>query len=203
LKHHPTDELDIDFLYIQGARYLLTKSKSIKFQSIQSFNRISKRNKSTGRITYKRGPKAIIAGLKKVLDAYTACGFEIMAINGDNEFTKIVGKVGPPCAANEHIDMIERSIRTLKEHMHCTWNPLPYRKTPKIAVNKCVYDITSIQNDFLHKYGISHDISPAAIVLARPKLNCSNRKISFGACCEVYAGTKNDGTPRSISSIAL
>jgi len=75
LKHYPTDELDIDFFYIQGAPYLLTKSKSIKFQSIQSFNRISKRNRSTGRITYKCDTNAIVAGLYKVLQAYATRGF--------------------------------------------------------------------------------------------------------------------------------
>ena len=31
LKHHPHDDLDIDFLYIQGAPYLLTKTHRIKF----------------------------------------------------------------------------------------------------------------------------------------------------------------------------
>ena len=75
LKHHPSDELDIDFLYIQGAPYLLTKTRKIKFQSVQCFNRISSTIKSKPksqqqRITYKRGPKEIIAGIKKVIDLY-------------------------------------------------------------------------------------------------------------------------------------
>jgi len=66
-------------------------------------------------------------------------------------------------------------------------------------VDECLYDIVSVLNDFSHKNGISRNISQAAIVLGRPKLNCSNRTLSFGAYCE----TTNDGTPRSVSSIAL
>jgi len=42
LKTHPSDSLNIDFLYCQGAPYLLMKTAVIKFQAIQSFNRISR-----------------------------------------------------------------------------------------------------------------------------------------------------------------
>ena len=98
--------------------------------------------------------------------------------------------------------MIERAIRTIKERIRCTWSPLPYTKASKLMVDECLYDIVSVLNDFPHKNGISRNISPAAIVLGRQKLNCSNRKLSFGAYCEVYVRSTNDGTPRSVSSIA-
>ena len=53
LKTHPNDEIDIDFLYVQGAPYLLMKASTIKFQAIQAFNRISKRIKRNQiKITY-------------------------------------------------------------------------------------------------------------------------------------------------------
>ena len=64
---HPSDNLDIDFLYCQGAPYLLIKSTTIKFQAIQTFNRISKsQKKGVRRVTYKRGPSDIIKGAEKV-----------------------------------------------------------------------------------------------------------------------------------------
>ena len=158
-----------------------------------------------------------------MLLAYVTRGFKITAINGDNEFAKIADKLNSSttnalldcadhpanhfnvniCAANEHIEMIERAIRTIKERIRCTWSSLPYTKAPKLMVDECLYDIISVLNDLPTKNGISREISPAAIVLGRPKLNCSNRKLSFGAYCEVYVGTTNDGTPRSVSSIAF
>ena len=70
-------------------------------------------------------------------------------------------------------------------------------------VDECLYNIVSVLNEFPHKNGISRNISPAVIVLGRPKLKCSNRTLSFGAYCEVYVGTTNDDIPRSVSSIAL
>ena len=70
-------------------------------------------------------------------------------------------------------------------------------------IDECLYDIVSVLNDFPLKNSIFRDISQAAIVLGRQKLNCSYRKLSFDAYCEVYVGTTNDGTPRSVSSIAL
>ena len=118
LEHHPTDELDIDFLYVQQAPYLLLKTQKIKFQSVQCFNRIS--NKKKHKVTYKRGPTDIINGVKTVISVHTNCCFKITCVNGDNKFNKIEGKVGTDvknCAACQHIKRIECSIRTLKERV--------------------------------------------------------------------------------------
>ena len=77
LKTHPSEDLDIDFLYAQGATYLfINKSTKIKFHATQAFNRISKRTKKTTRTTYKRGPKDIINGIEKVLTVFRNRGFQ-------------------------------------------------------------------------------------------------------------------------------
>ena len=196
IQYHPSDKLDIDFLYVQGELYLYTQSQHIKFQTIQTFNKISKRNKKTGRVTYKRGQTSIVAGIQKVIDTYQQRRFQISTINGDNEFTPLKEVISIPihiCAANQHIGGIERGIRTLKERIRRTWAPLPFAKAPKLMIDECIIDIISVMNDFPHNNGISQTISPAAIVLGRGKLNCSNHKVSFGAYCEVYIGTINDG----------
>ena len=62
------DNLDIDFLYCQGAPYLIMKSTTIKFQAIQTFNRISRsQKKGARRNTYKRGPSDILEKVEKSL----------------------------------------------------------------------------------------------------------------------------------------
>jgi len=53
LKAHPSDDLDVDFMYVQGAPYLLMKSTKVKFHATQTFNRISTRKKKTLRTMYK------------------------------------------------------------------------------------------------------------------------------------------------------
>lgn len=64
---HPSDELDIDFTYCQGAPYLLMKMTTVKFQAIRAFNRIIHHNKNN-LIPYKCSPNDIINGIEKVLN---------------------------------------------------------------------------------------------------------------------------------------
>jgi len=118
LKTHPSEDLDIDFFYVQGAPYLFFKSTQIKFQATQAFNRISKRSKKTTRITYKRGPSDIINGIEMVLNVFRNRGFKVNTISANNEFQKLEHKVTAHveiCAAGQHIPCIERGIRFMKD----------------------------------------------------------------------------------------
>jgi hypothetical protein len=113
LKTHPSEDLDIDLFYVQGAPYLFIKSTKIKFHATQAFNRISKRKMKTTRTTYKKGPKDIINGIEKVLTVFRNRGFQVNLINADNEFKKLEDKVTTHieiCAAGQHIPRIERGI---------------------------------------------------------------------------------------------
>ena len=92
LKTHRSEDLDIDFLYVQGAPYLFIKSTKIKFHATLAFNNISKRSSKTTRTTYKRGPKDIINGLEKVLTISRNRGFQVNLINADNKFKRIEDK---------------------------------------------------------------------------------------------------------------
>ena len=204
LQHHPTDELDIDFLYIQGTPYLLSKTHKIKFQAIQCFSKIHNRKKN--KLTYKRGPKDIIMGVKKMIKVHEDRGFNITTVHGDNNFRKIEGKIGTHveiCAALQHVRRIERAIRTLKERVRCCWVLLPYTKAPKLMVDENAMDMTACLNDLPHKEGISRTLSPGMIVLGRNKTDCKQLKVTFGAYCEVYIGTTNTTEQRSVGAIAL
>ena len=115
LKTHPSESPDIDFMYCQGAPYLLMKTAVIKFQAIQTFNRISQIIQGTNscRITIKRGPNDIINGIEKVLGLLCARGFTVSVINADNEFQKLEHKVSAHteyCAAGQHMPRIERAV---------------------------------------------------------------------------------------------
>ena len=91
---HPSDNLDIDFLYCQGAPYLLIKSTTIKFQAIQTFNQISKsQKKGARRVTYKRGLSDIIKVVEKVINLFRKRGLNLEVVNADNEFQKLDGKI--------------------------------------------------------------------------------------------------------------
>jgi hypothetical protein len=206
LKTHPSDDLDIDFLYVQGAPYLLMKSTKIKFHATQAFNRISKRKKKTIRTTYKRGPQDIINGIEKVLTVFRNRGFQVNLINADNEFKKLEHKVSAHveiCAAGQHIPHIERGIRFLKDRTRCFWVSLPFKKVPKLMIDECLTMVTTCLNDFPSKNGISTTMSPASIVLGRGKTDGNNLKATFGRYYEVYCGTDNTNKERRTSALCL
>jgi hypothetical protein len=168
LKTHLLEDLDIDFLYVQGAPYLFIKSTKIKFHATQALNRISKRKTKTTRSKYKRGPKDIINGIEKVLTVFRNCGCQVNLINADNEFKKLENKVTAHveiCAAGQHIPRIKRGIRFMKDRTHCYWVPLlPFKKVPKVMVDDCLIMVTTCTNDFPNKNGVSNTTSPARIV---------------------------------------
>ena len=143
------DELDTDFMYVQGKPYLLTLSRNIIFQSLQSFNRISKVKGK--KITYQGGRKDIADGLNKVVKLYNERGVTIEAIYADGEFREVEALVTTEiecCAANEHVDRVERRIRVIKEKARCYWSDLPYKKAPKIMVDENLFEI----NEWLNAY---------------------------------------------------
>ena len=206
LEAHPTDILDIDFMYCQGAPYLLMRTKSIKFQAIQIFSRISKKinNTKSQRITYKRGTSDIIHGIEKILELIRNRGFKINTINADNEFKKLENKVSAHieiCAAGQHVPRIERAVRTIKDRTRCFWVSLPFKRAPNLMVDECLQMVTSCLNDFPHKDGISKTLSPASIILGRGQLNINHLQATFGRYYEVFSGTDNTNKERRISAI--
>ena len=131
------DDIDSDFLYVQGKPFLITLTRKIIFQTLQSFNRISKRQGT--KITYRRGRKDMITGINKVIKLYKDRGVNIETMHADGEFRKIENIVDVNvdcCATNEHVDRIERRIRMIKERTRCYWVDLPYKKAPRIMVDE-------------------------------------------------------------------
>ena len=114
LKTHPKEDIDIDFMFIQSAPYLLLKSVLIKFEGILPFSKISRKHKdNTKKITYKRGTSDIIRGIKKTIQLFKNRGFNIETVNGDNKFKKLENKIDAHleiCAAGQHVPRIERVV---------------------------------------------------------------------------------------------
>ena len=207
LQTHPSEDLDLDFLYVQGAPYLFIKSVSIKFQAILAFNKINRITKRNQRkVTYKRSPSDIINGIEKVLRLLNHRGFKTPIINADNEFSKLEGKISTHieiCGAGQHIPRIERGIRTIKDRTRCFWVSLPFKKVPKLMVDECLTMVITCLNDFPQNNGISDTLSPGSIVLGRGKVDGNNLRATFGRYYEVFSGTDNTNKERRISAICL
>ena len=198
------DDLDTDFMYVHGKPYLITLSRHIIFQSLQSFNRISKVKGK--KIFYQRGRKDMADGLNKVVQLYNDKGVTIDVIHADGEFRKVEALVTTEvecCAAGEHVDRIERRIRVIKERTRCYWVDLPYKKAPKVMVDENLFEINEWLNAYPYKRGVSSKYSPGAMIQGKQPVDMQTLKVSFGAYCEVYDGTDNTNKQRTLSCIAL
>jgi len=65
---------------------------------------------------------------------------------------------------DSRVGELERSIRTIKEHLRSCVHGLPFQRVPKLLIQHMVTDVIHCLNQFLWKNGISFDMSPATLV---------------------------------------
>ena len=193
LQQHPTLQLYIDFFYVNRMPILHTKSSAVNFVTVQ-----------TG---HTRSLKSIIKGLDVVLNIYRKRGFQITNIHADNEFDlpQLHNHLRPSTLAiygrDEHVGVIERSTRTIKERCRSICHTIPYTKYTKIMTYALVEHAVYWVNAFPTLHSIQ--LSPASIVTGRPKPNFNNPTISFGRYALIHAKTTNNMKGRSVPGIAL
>ena len=190
---HPTDELDMDYFFVNGLTFLHTKTKKIKKLTISRCSGTGK-NECTQKIS-------------TITRMYANRGFTISPYNGDNDFRVLKDTVGEGnlniVARREHVGSIERSIRTIKERCRCVCHNLPFKSFTKIMTEDLVVGICDLLNSFPARDGISVDLSPDSIVLGKPKLDYNSLKLTFGAYAHVFDGTDNTMKNRTVGAIAL
>ena len=95
----------MEFIFINGWLFYLTKSVNINFKIIQA--------------CIYQGKAEIKKGLDLVKKTYKFRGFNIAQYHGDNEFEKIISHLIPSilhiCSAYEHIGDIVHAYCTFKE----------------------------------------------------------------------------------------
>ena len=153
--------------------------------------------------------KEIITGLRSVKMIYETRGFVITDIHADNEFNiNSVKEAMLPSkmtiyAKNEHVPVVERSIRTIKERCRCHCHSVPYKRHTKLMTRQLVENVVHWLNAFPSKNGISKVLSPSTIVTGSPKPDFSKEKIAWGSYAMAYTQTSNNMQSRSIPAIAL
>jgi len=172
-----------------------TKSTNIKFVSIQPCRG--------------RGRKEIEKVLGKVLERFRSRGIRTTDCNCDNEFEKVTPflearKISANIVGrNEHVGIVERSIRTIKERVRCIFHSIPYRRMPRIMIDAILRSTISWLTAFLNNEGVSRDYSPASIVLGNENPDFKHLKLSFGSYVQVYGYTDNTPRQRVEGAIAL
>ena len=141
----------------------------------------------------------IITGLRSVKNIYETRGFEITDIHADNEFNvdSIKEALMPTkmtiYAKNEHVPIVERSIRTIKERCQCHCHSVPYKRHTKLMTRHLVENVVHWLNAFPLKNGISKTLSPATIVMGSPKPDFNKDKVAWGSYVMAYTQTHHKG----------
>ena len=194
-ERHKEVHLYIDFFYINGYPFLVSKSKSINF--------------ITAEICSSRGKQQIIRAIEKIRHTYEARGFEVVGVHGDNEFDMeslkdfLLPAILHIYGKNEHVGVAERAVRTIKERCRTMTHAVPYAKIPKLMVIALVKCAVLWLNAFPSADGVSNTVSPAEIVQGRPKPDMRCKRIVYGSYAMVHSDTKNNMKARSVPSIAL
>ena len=173
----------IDILFINRIPFLICISEGLSFIHIR---RLKSRSKSN-----------IANALKLIKKQYNARGFSINVIKADNEFdTEDISTVFPSaifeiCAANEHVPIVERCIRTLKERCRSVCHSTPFNRYPVVMITQLVISCVRSINMFPPKDGISQSLSPSAIVEGKDFLDANVNRVPFGTYVLAYTGTDN------------
>ena len=193
--HHSSVSLSVDFFYVNGHVFFMSKSSKLNF--------------TTAKYHKSRSMKSIINSLNDIRQLYSSRGFRIENIHGDNEFNKEeIKKSQLPAlfhiyGKDKHVGLIERSNQMVKNKARTMTHAAPYQYIPKVMVIGFITEAAKWINAFPSMNGISKTMSPATIVQGVPKPNMKYKRIVFGAYAMVYSGTNNKLDARSVPVIAL
>ena len=188
-------QMHIDFFFVNRIPFLHTKSEKLNFLTVE---RMKNRTKS-----------AIIGSLTETIRMYKHRGFDVTTMHGDGEFDieQLKEDIAPTemivYGKDQHVPIVERSIRTIKERCRTTTRAAPYNRYTALMTQHLVESRVSWLNKFPSKTSISQTMSPATIVLGLPKPDMNINRIPFGSYAMAYTRTRNDMSTRSIPGIAL
>jgi len=94
-------------------------------------------------------------------------------------------------AANEHVGLIERNIRFLKEKTRSLRHSLPFERIPALMLIQMVLHTVPFMNSFPRKGGLKH--YPPSAIMTGAQLHINRLQLKFGSYCQVA----EDVTPRN------
>jgi len=150
-----------------------------------------------------------MTALKQVIDAYEARGFKIQQILADRQFEharkhiEMMGITLNITSRDEHVQEIERFIRTVKERVWAIVNTLPFKQYPNRLIVETVYNTIFWLNCFPHKNGIHPTLSPGTIITGSTIDYNKHCVLQFGSYVQVHEPHNNSLMPRTTRAIAL
>ena len=122
--------LCMDIMFVNKLAFLVTTSHHIKF----------------GMIELLTNPQEDTVGksVLNVMSLYGSCGFLVYMVHADGEFKALHGQLATAgsglnvCSNGEHVPKVEQYIRTVKEHVRCLYNSVPFQHFPALLIRELV-----------------------------------------------------------------
>ena len=194
--HDKRVELYVDLYKFAGTWFIIMESSRIKYIDIE--------------VATSQSIEHLIQHVTNEIDKYSARGLQISGVHVDNQFYKseFERAIKPanliPYAAEEHVSIIERRIRTVKERMRSILSGLPYKALPNVMIRGLAKKVKSMLNKFpARNGGVSKTISPEEIIEGKRKMDGNRKRINFGQFAEIHDGTTNKADARSVGGIAM
>ena len=140
----------IDIFFVNGQIFFMTFSRKICFTTVTHL--------------VNRKVNGVWAAMHQIYQMYMLRGFHIIEIAGDGEFVWIADQVASLptnptldlAAAKEHVGLIERNIRFLKEKVRSLRHSLPFERIPALVLIRMVLHTVPFMNSFPRKGGLQH-----------------------------------------------
>jgi hypothetical protein len=192
--HHSRLTLCIDFFFVQRLPFLHCISRDIAFRHSLA---VDNRTHATMRNFVTR-----------TIAEYISRGFDVRAVHADSEFTCVAPDILPiplhTVTTNGHVPEVERSIRTMKENMRSTVHGMPFRRLPKLLIQRLVHYTTQNLNQLPRPDGgILEHTSPDLILRGRPRPDYNDLSLEFGSYVQILDSSTNTLRARTLGAITL
>ena len=151
--------LSSDIMFVNGLRFILTKSRHIKFTTAQFMTSAKSEN--------------LFEPLLNVKKLYCQRGFDVNTILMDGQFKCIEAKILSAhitlntCSEDEHVSDIERMVCVVKERVRGVHNIVNFQKMLGRIVIELVYSSIFWLNVFYPSLSICRKISLRTIMTGR------------------------------------
>ena len=176
---HKDVVLGIDIMFVNRIPFLVLTAETIGFNTVDHLG--------------KRMTATVSKAVHNIISLYKRHVFNIIRINVDNEFSKLVSTCDVPLniiSKKEHVPTIECNIRVVKERFRALRHTLPFSALPRLITVEMVKFIFRWPNAFPPS-GCIPNISPCIFITGHAmdyKVHC---KIVFGA----YGQTNEENSP--------
>jgi hypothetical protein len=184
-----------DLMHVNGVTFFVTISQNIRFGSIE--------------VIPDKKQETLFKSIQKIAAVYHRGGFRIRHAVMDGAFECLRDDLHRnqiqlnTTGRDEHVGVIERYIRTIKERMRSTYNMLPFDRVPTRLVMELGKREVFWLNSFPADNGISATLSPRTIVTGATLDYNRHCTYDFGEYVQTHEEHDNTMASRTVGALAL